>query len=119
MKRILIVDDEPDMVTILKRVLEINGYEVVTAQTANEAIEKAYKEAVNLILLDVMLPDLTGYEVCRRLKQDKRGLPILLLTARSQEKDFLQGVDAGANGYITKPFDPFRLVERIKKTLEE
>lgn len=117
MARILIVDDEPDMVTILKRLLEVNGYEVVVAKTGKEALEKVKQEEIDLVLLDVMLPDIPGYEVSRMLKKEGP-LPILLLTARSQKEDFLQGIDAKADDYITKPFDLFRLVKRIKMILE-
>lgn len=115
---ILLVEDEPDMRIILARVLEINGYEVKLATTGQEALEKAC-ENPDLILLDIMLPDISGYELCQRLKQDtsKMDIPILFLSARTQQRDIDRGFEVKANGYITKPFDPFQLVERLKNTL--
>lgn len=120
MARILVVEDEPDMGIIISRVLKINGYEVIIATTGKEALNEVYKENPDLILLDVALPDTSGYKICSRLKQDpsRMNTPILFLSARAQDEDINRGFEAKANGYITKPFDPFQLVERVKNTLE-
>jgi len=116
--KILIVDDEPDIVVILRRVLEVNGYEVSVVTTGKGALERNLQEDFDLILLDITLPDISGYEVCSKLKKDTpRKIPVLLLSARAQQSDLDRGFEAGADGYITKPFDPFQLVNRIGKTL--
>lgn len=117
--KILVVEDEPDMRTIITRVLEMNEYEVIIATTGQEALDETYQRNPDLILLDVTLPDASGYEICSRLKQDpsKMNIPILFLSARTQKKDIDRGFEAKANGYITKPFDPFQLLDRVKNTL--
>ena len=112
---ILVVDDEAYIVHILEFSLGMEGYEVVTAFDGEEAIVKAEREGPDLIVLDIMMPKLDGYETCRRLKTiDKtKNIPVILLSAKGRSMDQRVGLDAGADEYITKPFSPRKLVERI------
>src|SRR3989339_1376415 len=105
-KKILVVDDEPDVVKLLKVRLEASGYAVIEAYDGQEGLDKAHNEMPDLIILDLMLPKLNGYQVCRMLKFDAKyqKIPIILLTARAGDEDQKQSVEAGANAYITKPF---------------
>jgi two-component system alkaline phosphatase synthesis response regulator PhoP len=116
-KRILVVDDEPDILTALKDRLEFEGYEVLTAEDGQTALAIARKENPDCILLDLMLPKLDGYKVCRLLKFDKKrkGIPIIMLTARTQEEDKQMGMEMRANEYVFKPFDEEELLKIIKK----
>jgi DNA-binding response OmpR family regulator len=113
--KILVVDDEAYIVHILEFSLGMEGYEVVTAFDGEEAIAKAESEEPDLIVLDIMMPKLDGYETCRRLKTiDKtKDIPVILLSAKGRSMDQKVGLDAGADEYITKPFSPRKLVERI------
>jgi DNA-binding response OmpR family regulator len=119
--RILVVDDEPDVSSLLTLLLKSKGYEVITAMDGQEALEKARKEKPNLILLDIMLPRLDGYKVARMLKFDENfsHIPIVMLTAKIQEKDKKIGLEMGADDYVTKPFDTVNLLEKIKGILEK
>ena len=120
-KRILLVDDEKDMVYAVKLQLEANNYEVITASDGQEGLEKARREKPDLIILDLMLPKIDGYKVCRMLKFDEKykKIAIILFTARSQKNDEKVGFEVGADAYITKPFDPKVLLEKIKILLKE
>ncbi len=115
--KILVVDDEKDVTESLRMSLESDNYSVVEAYTGSEAIKKARSEAPDLILLDVMLPDITGYEACNRLKKNPltKLIPIIMLTGLSgiTKNDKKLGLDLGADGYITKPIDTDELKERI------
>ena len=104
-KVLLIVDDDPDVVETLKFRLEADNYKIIVAHDGKEALAKARRAMPDLILLDLMLPELDGYKVCRLLKFDEKykGIPIIMLTARAQEDDNTQGIETGADGYITKP----------------
>lgn len=119
-KRILLVDDEKDLVETLTFRLESAGYEVIAAYDGMQGLEKARKELPDLILLDVMMPVMDGYQVCRFLKFDDvfRNIPIIILTARGQEGDKKTGMGVGADAYVTKPFDSVTLLEKIKELLE-
>lgn len=114
--KILIVDDEPDVVSALSIRLKAAGYEVISAKDGLEALDKARKESPDLILLDIMLPKLDGYKVCRMLKFDEkyRHIPIIMLTAKISDSNKKVGQDMGANVYINKPFDPNELMDKIK-----
>ena len=118
-KKILVVDDEVDLVKTIQFSLELEGYEVLVSYNGEDALSQARKEHPDLILLDIMLPKLDGYRVCRLLKFDERykHIPILMMTAKTQEKDKLMGKETGANEYITKPFDMEELMEKVKKYL--
>lgn len=113
---ILIVDDEPAIVDIIKYNLEKQGYETITASDGEEALEKALKHNPDLILLDVMLPKMDGYDVCRAVRA-KSEVPIIMLTARDGEVDKVLGLELGADDYITKPFSERELLARIKANL--
>jgi DNA-binding response OmpR family regulator len=117
--RILVVDDEPELVELVKIRLEANGYQVLTAYDGQEGLDKARNEKPDLIILDLMLPKMDGYKVCRMLKFDEKynKIPIMLFTARAQESDRKMGEEVGAEAYITKPFEPQILLGKIKELL--
>ena len=119
-KRILVVDDEVDLVNLVKMRLEANGYEAVGAYDGQEGLDKAKKEKPDLVILDLMLPKMDGYKVCRMLKFDEKykNIPIIMFTARAQESDKKMGEEVGADAYITKPFEPEVLLTKIKELLE-
>ncbi len=114
--RLLIVDDEPDVVELIRASLESVGYEVTSATDGRQALEMAETEMPDLIILDIMLPGLDGYEVCRRIREFS-AVPIIMLTARSAEVDLVRGFDAGADDYLTKPFAINELLARVKAVL--
>jgi len=118
-KKILLVDDEKDLVETVTFRLEAAGYEVVPAYDGQEGFEKAKSEKPDLIILDLMLPKMDGYKVCRMLNFDGKykKIPILMFTARAQESDKKIGEEVGANDYITKPFEPQALLGKIKELL--
>jgi two-component system, OmpR family, alkaline phosphatase synthesis response regulator PhoP len=120
-KRILLVDDEPALLELIKIRLEANGYEIISASDGQQALDLARKEMPELIILDLMLPKVDGYQVCRLLKSDDKykKIPILLFTACAQESDKESGREAGADGYIVKPFEPNSLLAKIKEFLKE
>jgi DNA-binding response OmpR family regulator len=119
-KRILIADDEEDVVTTLQFTLEKEGYQCLTAYDGKEALDKAKGENPDLIVLDIMMPKMNGYEVSRLLKFDERykHIPIVMLTARTQAKDKEIGRDTGADVYITKPFEMDDLVSTVHNILK-
>lgn len=118
-KKILVVDDEVDIQSMVKMRLEANGYAVITAQDGNSAYNLAKSEAPNLIILDLMLPGMDGYQVCRLLKYDEkyRHIPIIMLTARGQQEDKEWGAKAGADFYMTKPFEAKDLLNKINELI--
>lgn len=115
MKKILVVDDEVYILHILDFSLGAEGYEVITAADGEEAIEKARVEKPDLVVLDIMMPKVDGFEACRRLKAspETSGIPVILLTAKGREVDRQMGMEVGADGYIVKPFSPTKLIEKI------
>lgn len=119
-KRILIADDEEDVVTTLQFTLEKEGYQCLTAYDGKEALDKAKRENPDLIILDIMMPKMNGYEVSRLLKFDARfkHIPIVMLTARTQAKDKEIGRDTGADMYVTKPFEMDDLVSTVHNILK-
>jgi len=118
-KKILLVDDEPHIIMMLENRMKHEGYEVITACDGQEALTKAKKEKPDLIILDLMLPKLDGYKVCRMLKFDEKykHIPIIMLSARAQEADKKMGETVGADGYVTKPFEPQVLLGKVKELL--
>lgn len=120
-KRILIVDDEEDILNVLKFRLEANNYEVLTASDGQEGLNKARTERPDLLILDLMLPKLDGYKVCRMLKFDEsyKAIPIIMFTAKAQQKDEELGKEMGADAYIAKPFEPEILLEKMKELLNK
>ncbi len=117
---ILVVDDEVDILTLLEYNLEKAGFRVAKAKEGPEAIELATKRRPDLIVLDIMLPDMEGTEVLKRLKQsgETRHIPVIMLTAKGEEVDRIVGLELGAEDYITKPFSPRELILRIKTILK-
>lgn len=110
---ILLVDDEEKIVEVLEAYLKKEGYEVFSCRSGKEALEIFDKEKIDLILLDLMLPDLSGEEVCRLIRA-KSCVPIIMLTAKTEEEDLLEGFNIGADDYVTKPFSVKQLIARIK-----
>jgi len=120
MKRILVIDDLLENVFLLQDRLEHEGYEVLTAYDGKSGIEKAITEIPDLILLDVMMPDINGFDVCKTLVNDSKTstIPIILVTAKTDVEDTKEGLDAGAYGYIKKPFNKVELLARVKSALK-
>jgi two-component system alkaline phosphatase synthesis response regulator PhoP len=117
--KILLVDDEPDIIEIIRFNLEQNGYQISTASDGLEAIKVAEKEIPHLIIMDVMMPNLDGIEACERLRQDDRfsDTIIMFLTARGEDYSYVAAFDAGADDYVTKPIKPKVLVSKVKGLL--
>src|SRR3989338_8297078 len=117
--KILLVDDEKDLVYAIKLQLETNKFDVITAYDGHEALEKVRRDKPDLIILDLMLPKVDGFKVCRMLKFDAKykKIPIIMLTSRIQESDKKLGFEVGADCYITKPFEPKMLLEKISEFL--
>lgn len=116
-KKVLVVDDEQSIVTLLKYNLEQAGYTVVSAMDGEEGISLAAAENPDMMILDLMLPKLDGIEVCKQLRQQKIDVPILMLTAKDDEFDKVLGLELGADDYMTKPFSPREVVARVKAIL--
>lgn len=120
MKRILIIDDDPDIVELIKKRLEANDYKVETSEEGFSGLEAIRRNPPDLIILDVMMPKLDGFHLCRMVKFDERfgHIPIILLTARHKKEDKQIGEEVNADVYITKPFDSDQLLLAVKKLLE-
>jgi two-component system response regulator VicR len=116
MAKILVVDDEASIVNIISYNLKKEGYEVITASDGEEGYERAIAEQPDLLLLDIMMPKMDGYEVCRKLRE-KSDMPIIMLTARADEVDKVLGLEMGADDYVTKPFGSRELMARVKANL--
>ena len=116
MAKILVVDDEASIVTMLAYNLKKEGYDVVTAEDGEVALEKFESEKHDLLLLDIMMPKMDGYEVCRKIRE-KSNVPIIMLTARADEVDKVVGLEMGADDYVTKPFGNRELIARVKANL--
>lgn len=118
-KRILVVDDEMYIVNILDFSLESEGYRVTTAANGEEALRMAVEQSPDLIILDVMMPKIDGYEVCRALKakEETKQVPIILLTAKDRDADRKKGEEVGCDIYMTKPFSPVRLLDAVRELL--
>lgn len=118
-KRILVVDDEVNITEMLNLRLEASGYEVLQANDGQEGLKIAKEEQPDLIILDLMLPKLDGYKVCRLLKFDEqyKHIPIIMFTAKAQESDIKLGKETGADAYVTKPFDSKVLISKIEELL--
>jgi len=118
-ERILVVDDEPDLLELVRVNLDQAGYEVRTAESGREALEKLRDSPPDLVVLDLMLPDLSGTEICRQLRSDPElaQLPVIMLTAKADEVDRVVGLELGADDYVTKPFSPRELSLRVRAVL--
>jgi DNA-binding response OmpR family regulator len=115
--KILVVEDEPNMVAGLRDNFEFEGYEVITASDGIEGLERALAESPDLVVLDVMMPRMSGLEVCRQLRAKRASIPIIMLTARGQEVDKVVGLEIGADDYVTKPFSIRELLARVRAIL--
>ncbi len=115
--KILVVEDEPNMVAGLRDNFEYEGYQVITACDGVEGLERALGESPDLVVLDVMMPRMSGLDVCKQLKAKRPSIPIIMLTARGQEVDKVVGLELGADDYVTKPFSIRELVARVKAVL--
>ncbi len=113
---ILVVDDEPKIIEVVASYLERAGYQVVAASTGRQALEQIQRHTPLLVVLDLMLPDLSGEEVCRAIRRQS-DTPVILLTARAEEESVLRGLSLGADDYVTKPFSPRQLVARVEAVL--
>lgn len=120
-KKILIVDDESDIVAMLESILKRRGYNIVTALDGESCLKKASDEKPDLILLDIVLPDINGFEICKRLKEDEKtkDIRVVILTALSEEKDLSKGLEEGAYSFISKPFAIADLLDKVKDVLNE
>jgi len=118
-KRILIIEDEESLLKLETILLTVNGYEVSNASTGMDALEKLSCEQFDLVLLDIMLPDIDGYEICSRIKEDPRhaGIPVVMLTGRKSCVDQERGASCGADAYLTKPFKSAMIIEAIERLL--
>lgn len=116
-RKILTCDDEKHIVRLIQVNLERQGYEVITAYNGAECLEKVASEKPDLLVLDVMMPEMTGFEVLEKLKADPEthDLPIIMLTARAQDSDVLRGWQSGVECYLTKPFNPMELIAFVKR----
>jgi DNA-binding response OmpR family regulator len=116
MPKILVVDDEKNILELVKLYLTREGYQVETVSRGAEAWPKMAQFSPDLVILDLMLPDMDGFEVCRQIRQ-KSSVPILMLTARKEDVDKIVGLEMGADDYLTKPFNPRELIARIRAVL--
>lgn len=117
MKKILVVEDDPAIRMALEDDFKFEGYQVTSASTGHEGMEKAQDLNLDIILLDLTLPDMDGLEICKELRRRDIGTPIIMLTAKSQSFDKVLGLELGADDYVTKPFSPFELRARVKALL--
>jgi len=113
---ILVVDDDIRMLRMMKRMLELESFQVLTANGGNEALKIFEKEAPALVLLDIMMPDIDGYMVCRRIREFSQ-VPIIMVTAKGEDKEKVEGLDIGADDYVTKPFSASELAARVRAVL--
>lgn len=120
-KRVLVVDDEPNIVLSLEFLMKKAGFEVEVARNGQEALEAIARRPPDVLLLDVMMPEMDGFEVCERLRADPRGraTKVVMLTARGRDSERQRGLALGADAYVTKPFSTRELVERVKAMLAE
>jgi DNA-binding response OmpR family regulator len=114
--KILVIDDEEMTMQLITLLLERRGFEVIKAYSAEEGMRKAYRYQPDLVLLDIMMPDMDGWEVCKRLRE-MSDVPIIFLTARTEGRDVVKGLELGADDYIIKPYDNDELVARVKAHL--
>ena len=116
MKKVLIIEDDANTAALITLYCEREGFRTLTAGDGSSGLDRAGRERPDLIILDLMLPELDGWEVCRRIRQTS-GIPIIMLTARGEEIDRVSGLSLGADDYVVKPFSPRELVERVKAVL--
>ncbi|MCA9669919.1 MAG: response regulator transcription factor [Myxococcales bacterium] len=112
-RRVLVIEDEPDMVRGLRDAMTFEGFDVLSANSGREGVDKQRETPAHLVILDLMLPDINGFKVCEEIRQFDQHVPVLMLTARSQEADKIRGFEVGADDYVTKPFSIGELLARI------
>ncbi len=119
-RRILIADDDPVILRLIQVNLELEGYQVLTANNGEEALATALAEHPDLVILDIMMPRLDGYQTCERLKEseDTRGIPVVFLSAKAQQTDIDKGRSYGVQDYLTKPFDPSELLDVVERLVD-
>lgn len=117
LKKILVVEDEPSLVFTLRDTLENEGYEVYVSETGSDAVKLVHEIKPDLMILDVMLPGVSGFDICKKVREDKFTFPVIMLTARDQEIDKVTGLNIGADDYMTKPFGVKELLARIQARL--
>ncbi|HEX9797560.1 MAG TPA: response regulator [Anaerolineales bacterium] len=119
MTKVLIAEDERDIRELISFTLRFHGFDVVTAKDGEEALELALKEHPHMVLLDIRMPRMSGYEVCRLIKDNEatKHIPVIFISAKGQESEVKEGMDAGAADYILKPFSPDQLIERVTALL--
>lgn len=115
-EKVLVIDDEETTVQLIGMLLERRGFEVIKAYRAEEGLRKAYRYQPDIVLLDIMMPDMDGWEVCKRLRE-MSDVPVIFLTARSEVRDVVRGLEMGADDYVVKPYDNDELVARVKAHL--
>jgi DNA-binding NarL/FixJ family response regulator len=120
-KRLLLIDDDPNLILLVKDYLEFRGYEVITAENGREALEVLEKEIPDMIICDVMMPEMDGYTLVKQLREDQRTnwIPVLFLSAKGQSQDRVKGLNIGADVYMVKPFEPEELVAQVESSLKQ
>ena len=118
-KRLLLIDDDPNLILLVKDYLEFRGYEVITAENGREALEVLVQDIPNMIICDVMMPEMDGYAFVKQVREDDRTslIPVLFLSAKGQSQDRIKGLNTGADVYMVKPFEPEELVAQVESTL--
>ncbi|WP_421658389.1 response regulator transcription factor [Leptothermofonsia sp. ETS-13] len=120
-KRLLLIDDDPNLILLVKDYLEFRGYEVVTAENGREALEVLEGDIPDMIICDVMMPEMDGYSLVRHVREDPRTswIPVLFLSAKGQSQDRVKGLNTGADVYMVKPFEPEELVAQVESSLKQ
>ncbi|MBD2465891.1 response regulator transcription factor [Oscillatoria sp. FACHB-1407] len=120
-KRLLLIDDDPNLILLVKDYLEFRGYEVITAENGQEALEVLQKETPDMIICDVMMPQMDGYSLVEHVRKDPRTswIPVLFLSAKGQSQDRVKGLNTGADVYMVKPFEPEELVAQVESSLKQ
>jgi len=120
-KRLLLIDDDPNLILLVKDYLEFRGYEVVTAENGREALDVLEREIPDMIICDVMMPEMDGYSLVKHVREDPRTswVPVLFLSAKGQRQDRVKGLNTGADVYMVKPFEPEELVAQVESSLKQ
>ena len=120
-KVVLVVDDEPDIVDLIRMSLTLANFDVLTASSGAEALKTLDSKKADIVVLDVMMPQMTGFEVCEKIRANAKlkTLPVIILTAKGQKEDAEKGLSVGADDYIIKPFDPTELAEQVRSMLDK
>jgi DNA-binding NarL/FixJ family response regulator len=120
-KRLLLIDDDPNLILLVKDYLEFRGYEVITAENGREALEILNQDVPDMIICDVMMPEMDGYALVEHVRQDSRTswIPVLFLSAKGQSQDRVKGLNTGADVYMVKPFEPEELVAQVESSLKQ